>query len=342
MAMKPLRERNPAVVGIVGLVILAIIALLAFNADNLPFIGGGTTYTAYFTEAAGLSAGNEVRVAGATVGKVTGVSLSGDLVRVTFRVRDVWVGNQSTVAIDIKTLLGAKYLALDPLGPAAQDPGQPIPVSRTTSPFDVTQAFQQLGQTVGQLDTARIARSLEALAKAFANTPPYVGQALRGLAALSLTISSRDAQIAQLLSASRQITGTLASENSRFQALITDGGLLLGELEQQQQAIGALFTGTKALATQLSGLVFDDRATIGPMLAKLGQVTAVLERNQASLNRILALAGPYYRLLGNTLGNGRWFDSYLCGLVRRSYGGTQPATGCMPPKPGSGGHGGGG
>ena len=111
MAMKPLRERNPVWVGIVGLVILAIIALLAFNADNLPLIGGGTTYTAYFTEAAGLSPGNEVRVAGATVGKVTGVSLSGDLVRVTFRVRDVWVGNQSTVAIDIKTLLGAKYLA---------------------------------------------------------------------------------------------------------------------------------------------------------------------------------------------------------------------------------------
>src|SRR5262249_28038840 len=151
----------------------------------------------------------------------------------------------------------------------------------------------------------------EVLAHTFANTPPYVRQALRGLSALSLTISSRDAEIAQLLAASRHVTGTLADEDSRFQALISDRNLLLAELEQQQQAIGALFTGTQALATQLTGLVADDRATIGPMLAKLGKVTSVLEQNQASLNRILALAGPYYRLLGNTLGNGRWFDSYL-------------------------------
>lgn len=335
--MKPIRERSPVRVALVGLVILAVVALLAFNADNLPFIGGGTTYTAYFTEAAGLAPGNEVRVAGVTVGSVTGVSLAGDVVRVTFRVKGVWVGDQSTVGIDIKTLLGAKYLALDPLGPTAQNPGQPIPVSRTTSPFDVTQAFQQLGQTAGQLNTAQVAQSLETLAHTFANTPPYVREALNGLSALSLTISSRDAQITQLLTASRQITGTLASEDSRFQSLIRDGNLLLTELEQQQQAIGALLTGTQALATQLSGLVNDDSATIGPMLAKLSQVTAVLEQNQASLNQILALAGPYYRMLGNTLGNGRWFDSYLCGLIPRSYGGTQPATGCMPPQPGGGG-----
>jgi len=50
--------------------------------------------------------------------------------------------------------------------------------------------------------------------------------------------------------------------------------------------------------------------------------------------RALALAGPYYRLLGNALGNGRWFDAYLCGLVPKSYvPGNVPAAGCQPPKP---------
>src|SRR5262249_20196671 len=136
-----IRERNPVLVGLAGLAIVAVVALLAFFSGSLPVIGGGTTYTADFTEAAGLRSGNEVRVAGVKVGSVTGVSLDGTHVKVTFKVKNAWVGNASTAAIKIKTLLGEKYLAVDPLGTAAQNPGQAIPASRTTSPYDVTQAF---------------------------------------------------------------------------------------------------------------------------------------------------------------------------------------------------------
>jgi phospholipid/cholesterol/gamma-HCH transport system substrate-binding protein len=64
----------------------------------------------------------------------------------------------------------------------------------------------------------------------------------------------------------------------------------------------------------------------------------VLQQNQNNLNRALALAGPYYRLVGNTLGNGRWFDVYLCGLVPQTYLPPvfQPQTpvGCVSPKQG--------
>lgn len=329
--------RNPVVAGVTGLVVVALVALAAFNADSLPLIGGGTGYTAYFTEAAGLTPGNEVRVAGVTVGKVTGVSLAGNRVKVTFEVKNAWIGDETTAAIDIKTILGSKYLALDPLGPAAQDPSAPIPVRRTTSPYDVTRAFQQLSVVFGQLNSATVARSLEAISATFANTPPQVHQALTGLASLSQAIAAQDNQLATLLRGTDKITGTLASEDSEFQTLINDGNLLLAELSQQQQAIGSLLTGTEALATQLSALVRDDNAEIGPLLDKLGQVTTVLEQNKASLNRALQLAGPYTRLTGNVLGSGPWFDTYLCGLVQPQYGGTQPGTGCIPPKVTAGG-----
>ncbi len=48
------------------------------------------------------------------------------------------------------------------------------------------------------------------------------------------------------------------------------------------------------------------------------------------------MTGTYSRLVGNTLGNGRWFDTYACGVVPPNYlpAGTPPATGCMPPKQG--------
>jgi phospholipid/cholesterol/gamma-HCH transport system substrate-binding protein len=336
--MKPLSERNPIVIGLIGLAIMAIIALIAFNADNLPVIGGGTTYTALFTEDAGLTPGNEVRVAGVTVGKVTGVALAGNRVKVTFRVKGAWVGDDSTVAIKIKTLLGDKYLALDPLGPQKQDPSATIPATRTTSPLDVTAAFQQLGTTVGQVNTAQLAQSLEAVSAAFGGTPPYVRQALTGLSALSETISSRDNQIAQLLNGTRQVTQDLSQEDSNFQALLGDGNLLLSELEQRQQAIGSLLTGTEALATQISGLVNDDNAQLAPTLSALNKVTTILADNQTNLTNALKVVGPYYRLLGNALGNGRWFDVYLCGVVPRSYAPTVvPPAGCEPPKPGGSG-----
>jgi phospholipid/cholesterol/gamma-HCH transport system substrate-binding protein len=334
---RPITERNPVAVGIVGIVVLALVALVAFNADNLPIIGGGTTYTALFTEDAGLTPGNEVRVAGVTVGKVTGTALDGDRVKVWFRVKGVWVGNDSTVSIQIKTLLGDKYLALDPLGPGTQNPSQTIPAARTTSPFDVTQAFQQLGTTINQLNTKSLAQSLEAIADTFRNTPPYVHDAVNGLADLSKTIASQDTQLASLFNGTNQVTQDLASEDNNFKLLLGDGNLLLSELKERQQAIDDLLQGTENLATQISGLVNDDNAYLQPTLSALNQVTSVLEKNQANLTEALKLAGPYYTLLGNALGNGRWFDVYLCGLVPKSYAPTKvPSSGCMPPIPAGG------
>ncbi|HEX3783954.1 MAG TPA: MCE family protein [Pseudonocardiaceae bacterium] len=336
--MKSIRERNPIAIGVIGIVVLVVIGLLTYYSDDLPIIGGGTTYTADFSEAAGLVSGNEVRVAGVKVGKVTGVSLDGAKVKVSFKVKDTWVGNASTVAIKIKTLLGEKYLAVDPLGGAAQNPDATIPLGRTVSPYDVTDAFNGLADTVGQINTSQLAQSFEAISNTFSNTGPDVHSTLQGLSALSETISSRDNQLAQLLANTKQITGDLANEDTQFTELLNDGGQLLTELQQRRDAISALLTGTQQLATQLSGLVTDNDKTLGPALSELDQVTTVLRNNQDNLNKALQLAGPYYRLVGNTLGSGHWMDTYLCGLIPKNYlpAGSEPDSGCIPPKPGGG------
>jgi phospholipid/cholesterol/gamma-HCH transport system substrate-binding protein len=331
---KPIRERNPIAIAIVGLAILAALSLGVFYSQDLPIIGAGTGYTAYFAEAAGIQPGNEVRIAGVVVGKVTGVSLAGAKVAVTFKVKNAWIGDRTTAAIDIKTLLGDKYLALDPIGSAPQNPGTAIPLTRTTSPYDVTQAFGGFGQQVSKINTAELAQSLRTLSDAFATTPPYVRSALRGLASLSESVASKDGVVTSLLASARKVTGTLAHEDAKFSALIGDGNLLLAELELRQDAIHSLFVDTEALAAQLSGLVSDDQAALEPALQSLNQVTSLLQADQGDLAKALALAGPYYRLLGNALGNGRWFDVYLCGLVPHSVApDNTPAHGCQPPKP---------
>ncbi|MFF3171703.1 MCE family protein [Streptomyces sp. NPDC057900] len=334
MRIKPLRERNPVAIGIAGLLVLALIGFGAYRADSLPFIGGGTTYTADFTESAGLGSGDEVRIAGVKVGEVTGVSLDGDKVKVSFRVKDAWIGNSSTVGIAIKTLLGDKYLAVDPLGTGPQDPDRRIAASRTTSPYDVTQAFNGLGETIGEIDTKQLAKSFETISATFKDSPPDVKSAADGLSALSRTVSQRDAQLATLLKGSKQLTKTLAHKKSSFETLLEDGNLLLGEIQARRDSIHLLLTGTQDLGIQLTGLVADNNKQLKPTLESLGRVTAVLVKNRKSLDKVLSLTGSYNRLVGNTLGNGRWLDNYVCGVVPRDYlpAGTPPATGCMPPK----------
>ena len=313
--MKPYSERNPLTIGAVSLTLVGLLLLAAFYSDDLPIIGSGTTYSAEFSEAAGLVSGNEVRVAGVKVGKVTNVKLDGDKVRVSFKVKDAWVGDRTTATIRIKTLLGQKYMALDPQGSLPLDPGNPIPKDRTLAPYDVNEAFNGLATTVGQIDTKQLADSFQVLSETFQGSSQSVRGALDGLSALSKTISSRDEQLAKLLGNTKDITKTLADRNAEFEKLLSDGNLLLGELRKRRDAISLLLKGTRDLSTELTGLVADNNAQLRPALEQLEKVTAMLQRNQDSLDKSLQLMAPFYRVFANTLGSGRWFDVYICGLL---------------------------
>ena len=197
--MTPFRERNPVVIGAVGLTVIALLILAAFNVQNLPLIGGGTTYSAAFTEAGGIKPGDEVRIAGVKVGQVEDVGLQGDHVRVAFRITgDPRFGTTTGAAIRVKTILGAKYLALQPAGPGQLPPGSEIPLNRTVSAYDVVQAFTDLTQTTEQIDTGRLATAMDTVSAAFQDSPADVKAAIRGLSDLSVTIASRDAALRDL------------------------------------------------------------------------------------------------------------------------------------------------
>ena len=72
---------------------------------------------------------------------------------------------------------------------------------------------------------------------------------------------------------------------------------------------------TVTLSQQLTGLVRDNRATIGPALQNLANVLATLRANQANLDRSIQLLAPFVRVFANTTGNGRWFDTYIQNIV---------------------------
>src|SRR5579885_97058 len=281
--MRPFRERDPLPIGIIGIVAILAIVLLAFNANALPFIGGGDTYHADFADAGGLKTGDDVRIAGVKVGKVTSLDLRVDgnqpMVRVGFQVSSgTSVGQDTTADIKIKTLLGQKYIALTPEG-SGHLHGD-IPLSRTTTPLDVTQAFIGLGQRAGEIDTAQLAKAFDTIAATFKDTPPYVHSSLVGLQRLSTSIASRDSQLTQLLADANTVTETLAARDAEVAKLINDSNLILNTVYQQRAVIHNLLVDTSAVANQLSGLVRENRAIIGPALANLEQTLTILQRNQ--------------------------------------------------------------
>jgi phospholipid/cholesterol/gamma-HCH transport system substrate-binding protein len=308
----PFRERNPVIVGAVSLAVIAAFVLAAFRAEDLPLIGGGDTYYAAFSEAAGLKANDEVRIAGVRVGKVKAVDLAGDHVRVQFLVDSgVDFGRQTGAEIKVKTLLGAMYLSLEPSGEGQLPEDAEIPVSRTTSPYDVVDAFSGLASTSERIDTDQLAKALNTMAALTENTPEEFRAALRGMSQLSANIAARDEQLNTLLTNMRKVSGVLGDRRGDLVTLMRDGDKLFRALAARRESVHNLLTATSQLSIELTKLVKSTRADLKPALNHLDSVVDVLRKNQDNLDNSLRLMAPFYRVFANTLGNGPWFDTYI-------------------------------
>ena len=306
------RERNPVVIGAVSLAVVALLVLSAFRAQDLPVIGGGDTYYAAFAESGGLKPNDEVRIAGVRVGKVESVELDGDHVQVAFRVdTDSGFGADTRASIKVKTLLGAMYLALEPAGSGQLDEGSEIPVERTSSPYDVVDAFSGLASTTERIDTDRLAGSLTTLADLTRNTPEEFRAALDGVSRLSTNIAARDRQINTLLKNLGRVSGVLDERDRDIVGLMRDSDVLFRALLARRDAVHDLLVSTSRLSRELTTLVRQSRADLAPALAHLESVVAVLNKNEDNLDNSLRLMKPFYRVFASTLGNGPWFDTYI-------------------------------
>jgi phospholipid/cholesterol/gamma-HCH transport system substrate-binding protein len=310
--MKPFRERNPVVVGAVSIVVLAMVLVAALRADDLPVIGGGDTYHAMFTEAGGLKVNDEVRIAGVRVGKVDDIELAGNEVKVSFKVDDAAeFGADTRAAIKVKTILGSMFLAIEPAGAGQLEEGDTIPAARTSSPFDVVEAFEGLASTSEQIDTDQLAESLTTLADLTRNTPEEFRGALDGLSRLSANIASKDEQLNTLLVNLERVSTVLDERDQDIIKLMEDSDVLFRALVARREAVHDLLVSSTTLSKELTRLIDQSREDLKPALAHLENVIAVLNKNEDNLDSSLRLMAPFYRVFANTLGTGPWFDTWI-------------------------------
>ena len=193
----PLEEYSKTLLGLIALFVVGVLvaALLLVKA----FTPGYREYTAQFAQAAALQPGNPVTVAGIEVGTVSGLKLAGDRVEVAMRVKNnVPLGKDSRATIKITTILGSRYLALQP-GGGGDLPNNTIDLNHTEVPYDLQAALADVADTYEQVNTDQFAESLGILGKQLESLPPVVPQAMQNIQTLSNIIADRRDQLGDLL-----------------------------------------------------------------------------------------------------------------------------------------------
>ena len=221
------------------------------------------------------------------------------------------MGDQSLVAIKTDTVLGEKSLAVTPKGAGSVTS---IPLGRTTTPYTLNTALQDLGQTASDLDKPRFEQALQTLTASLRDATPQLRSALDGVADLSRSLNKRDAALDQLLGHAQRVSETLAQRAGQVNQLIVDGNMLFAALDERRQALSRLIAGIDDVSEQLSGFVADNRKEFGPALENLNLVMDNLLERREHIGEALRRLPPYATALGEVVGNGPGFNINLYGL----------------------------
>jgi phospholipid/cholesterol/gamma-HCH transport system substrate-binding protein len=305
--MKALERRDPFRVGLVAIVGGLVLGLLVVLVTFVPF--GARSYTAVLAQTAGLRVGEDVEVYGVPKGEVKSIRLDGDTVLVRFVVdKGIDLGDRSSAAVKVATLLGTHYLAVTPAGSGRLER---IPLSRTSVPFNLQDVLEQGTAKLDQLDPQLLAKALTEASRTLSASSDQIGPALTGIARLSEVVQSRSDQTGALLAAARRVTSQLAASSTDIVGLMQQANLVIGEITRRREAIHTLLTETTTLADNLGGIVEQTRQDMGPALRQLNAVLGTLRDEDAVLKDVLDKIAPTVRYFANATGNGAWGDLWL-------------------------------
>ncbi|MCT2274157.1 MCE family protein [Dietzia cinnamea] len=313
------RDRDPVRTGIWGAVGVVLLMGVSLNYDRIPYVNGMHGATAYVADAAGLNTGDEVQVAGMKVGSVRKIQLDGDKVRVHFDISTkVDLGTDTSAQIKTDSILGRRALAVfsDGRGELAD---RTIPLDRTSVPYSLTSALGDLSDTVEAMDTDSVQEALDVLSETMEQSSPEVAGAIEGITRLSQSLNKRDEAVLDLLDKAAGTTDVLGRRNEQINQLMVDGNTLFTALDLRKRALNELVTNIDTLAQQLSGVVQDNEAQLGPALDKLERVSDLLIHNREDIDLGLRRIVPYSTALGEAVASGPWFNAYVVNLSLGHY-----------------------
>ncbi|MGW0160707.1 MCE family protein [Mycobacterium sp. NPDC003323] len=301
--------------GFMGTILLVLIIAVGLQPEKLVQWATSVRHQALFTEAGGITVGNDVTLSGIKIGSVTDVSLENGDALVTFTTAGKYpLGSQTTAHIRTGSLLGERVLTLESAGSGILRQTEVIPTSRTSSPYSLTDAVSELTTNTAGTDTNSLNESLDTLSATIDQIAPRLGPTFDGLSRLSKSINGRNEDLAALLRSASDVTEVLGQRSDQLNTLILNANDLLGVLSDRRDAIVDLLANTTAVSEQLTGLVADNEAQLAPTLERLNGVTEVLERNRDNINEALPNIKKFMLSQAETLANGPYYNAYVPNL----------------------------
>ncbi|MCF6472924.1 MCE family protein [Nonomuraea sp. MG754425] len=322
MAVKSFRDRNKHLVGLASLATLAAVLVATFLVGNLGLFEGGYTVSGVFADSGGLRTGNDVRVAGVRVGKVTEVRADygqGHVV-VTWRVDDgVRLGRSTRADIALSNLLGGRYVKLSgavapPYLDQLPEARRRIPAERTGVPTLINDAVKDATRLVERLDTDAVDDLLTELGKMDTFQQGRVTRLLDNIGDLSETISDSEPQLQRLLDNGTKVMDVLEQKDAQLGRLIDAVEIMLTELRGRRDELRTILGDGSDLVRSTTRLITEHENTLVQVLDDTSAITTRLSGSGERLNSLLAWAGPTFSGLATMGGQGPWLEAIATGL----------------------------
>ncbi|HEX7167200.1 MAG TPA: MlaD family protein [Acidimicrobiales bacterium] len=320
--MRSFRDRNPYLVGLTSIGVIGALVAFAFAVGLLRLFEKTYEVRAVFADASGIRGGDDVRVAGVKVGRVTKVRAdrgAGNVV-VDFVVDDgVQLGPETTAEVALQTLLGTKFLRLDgtveqPYLADVPERERVIPIERTKTPFDVFELTRVGTESIQATDTEKLNTLIGQLANVSEGKHDQIATLALGITEVSEAITTRDAQLTELLERADRLSATLAEKDETLVALVDQSQAVLDLVARRRDDIGTALDDGVTTVEQLAEILRAHKTQLDIVLDTLHPTIDILDRRQADIDRSLAWVGTGALGLAKASAKGPWQDIYIRSL----------------------------
>jgi phospholipid/cholesterol/gamma-HCH transport system substrate-binding protein len=297
----------------VKLVAFVAVSLLGISYLALNYLGlagrlFGTEYTvsADFADSGGIFPNAEVTYRGVPIGRVSGMHLLPNGVRVDLRIEsDRWrIPVAARAVVTDRSAVGEQFVDLVP-GSAAGPflaPGAVIPMSQTAIPVSSQTLLLNLDMLVRHVDRDALATVVQELGTAFTGSGTDLSTLLDYGDQLLSAASAALPQTIKLIDDGGTVLDTLNAEAPAFRNFAHQLRLLAGQLRTSDPDLRRVLAAGPPAVAELTGLITDNKTDAGILLANLLTTSDLLVRRVGGIRQILSAypavaAGGYTTVL---------------------------------------------